>query len=431
MVLEITIEQLEYQGNSALEPRLEGAMDLTVVPDRLRLETYVDGSDLRDPYIITTGPVESFSINRTWGFNTKIEFQLWGVPPSPEDLDFGYDNEQPDHQYQTKLGSATFQNTGPSQGWEGVGLGGDLQIDYEIAAEPDRTTIDSALHDFDAEIDDGMPYVDKAAVYSVAESFGSRVDQTGADNSPDGYPDETIELVDQGSTQYCAGASLFVNYGIFQPRKLVELCRSVYQPRSYSSEGHRRHGFLTKSIASTFDPSDIERFITARTGDMPETQAVIELLLALNRSALRILRPVLNTLDDTPEAGPGLDDPEIEVMISELFEVSGTKTLSKQSQMPDAQMLRYTQEEIDNDNVHVFTLDSSLTASPNNPSGVPTIDHAIRILDTNVPAINDSGYIPNTVEVDYQQTNGGGADTMTYPKSTIDKYTFSVVVGDR
>lgn len=432
MAWEITVTQLDYDGNQSIEPRLKDHSDINVIPEWLRLDVYVDGSSLRDPFIIRRSPAElgSVQIGRTWGFDSRIDFELWLVPPSPEDAQIGYDDQQPYDEYQTMLKKATLDSPADMIAWENLGLDEDIKLRFEIVEQPNRTAIESALHDFQSEPDDGLQFVDKSDVYSVAEKFGSRVDQTGVGNSPDGYPDETLEVVDQGSTQYCAGASILVNYGIFQPRMLVELCRSVYQSMSREDDGSRQHGFLTKSISATFDTSELETFINNRSS-MPDEQAFIELLLELIRRTLRSLRPILDTLDNGNQASPGMDDPEIAVMISELIEVTGTRVLEKQGFHTDGWTLQQAQEAIDNDNVNVLGLDSSLVAPGQPLSQTPTIDHAIRILDTNVPAINDTGPVPGTVEVDFHATNGGGPLRIRGPRGTLDQYIFSVVVGER
>ncbi len=277
LVNEITIKKLSYDGND-LEQDLADEMGSSDGPERIQVDVYIDKADVREPYPIWgplnfLKPSEPWEIGRTWPFGSDVDLELWAGPADPNPK-YGYTDTH------TQIDSISIVSMGPNQTkFDAV----DITVDFEISQGPDaqyesvknpsgvevetlvRTKkLQSAYKNFESAISNDVAapeFLDGQKYLDVVDLLTKRTDLDGIQNQPDGYPDPLIAAHDQAPFGYCAVASIMVNWGVYQPRRLLEFCRALYQSFGKAKDGDERYyGVNAYSVFIMLTESKLEEW---------------------------------------------------------------------------------------------------------------------------------------------------------------------------
>lgn len=438
----ISVDDVTYSG-SDLEGAVQNEMPAQRTFSHFRLDAFVDTTDLRDPYLMTADLADvrnDWKIGRKWKGTNHVSFVLWAVPET-DDVEF--DPEEDDQFYrknETFLGEVNLN--GQASPPADLGLNGDLQLNFGPSTSS-ANTIEFARQDFANATDDGLDWVDKAIVETVAFKLSSQRDQAGALHEPlgpDGYPDDAVDFVGQGWHGYCAIASLLFNYAVHFPRRAVELVRSFYQPITHV-EGE--HGYLTYS--NTFPRNTyylFNAYIYERSNnDRTKEKAFLDVISRSLRENLEAVRPYHESVSEDRDSGDGINSVESEAMMIELMPVVGTHTTRHSStDDPGLRMLRRGKGAILDGDANTLSIDASLVRvydgneqdeDDHKLSPDPSVDHAITLLDADIPRLSENaGRLDDTIEVVYHDPWGGEAKSDDIPKEDIDEYIINVTVGN-
>lgn len=445
---EVTVKKLSYAG-SDLNAALRGAMRGGSTAEHLRLEVYIDGTTLRDPFLMEVTPTSlsagPFTIGRKWPFENQIEFKLWGTPISSVP---GVAERTPYTDRHTELGDLTLTG-GQLVGSDTLGV--DVSMEYEVDTGPEDVTkvvtlpdgstgevvhrpaaVASAMSDLKTNVVNDASFIDKEAVVAALDNLSSRVDADGIGRQPDGYPDGVVTNADQDGTDLCASTAMLVNFGFHYPRRLVEFGRSLYQ--SMTDDQDALHGFLLKSTGVTFGQKGLKRYYDHMKGlpnRSPEL-AFVDLMIMVIRGALPVIRSRVIALPEKESESDGLNVDEKLVIMEELFDVTRTRTMGHTLTTKGVAVVQAAQAAVNDGHAVILALEARILLNPQNPvTPSSPDDHAVTLLNSNVPPQGSSDPVPATIELFYQDPWNLSWNVKRIPKQHVDAHVQSVVVGER
>jgi hypothetical protein len=452
VVNEVVVDNVSYEG-STLNSVLSSASGIGA-PDDIRLEVYLDGSDVREPYMIRSdveamgqGPW-SWPIERCWPFSAEVRFELWVTP------ELSTEGNQPYTDTDAMAGDDTITASSPSED-ETIELGHeDLTLQYSIRDAPSAThqevndpdtgetrmelvrtrAIESAIQDFDTDHD--HPVLDGQNIKKAARELSSRLDITSlAGNSADGFPDNAIDLSDQDDRDYCAATALLFAFSQEEPRRLVEFCRSIYDPITVEADGSKRYGYLARSVPASYNEEFVEQFYgnqQTRGGGRTTYQATVDVIILLMRMLLLLLPPIPRTnKDQYRSVFSGLTSFEMRELLTEVVGSDDGAVFRNHSMYQSiSQVLQAAIDASSAEKVCMLNIDSLLVQgwkprTQDDLDSCPPIEggnHTITVL-----SMTDNG--DDTYTIEWQDPWGGDyGETMTVEETVLNELVTGVVV---
>lgn len=451
---ELTVEKIAYSG-SDFRGTVESMVPSDFDPKRLRVEVYIDDSDLREPYFIERNIDElgsgswDWEIDRRWPFDAKIDIELWVTPADAQ--------IPPQRSYEhvdTKIGEGAVSS--PSGGTLDPGVSG-VTVPYAVGSAPDPVTVEvrdpdtgtgsthvefppavqSAIADFERDDDDGLDFLSKDDVVSVAKRLSSRVDIVGIEGStPDGFPDKPMQVPDQDGTDFCSPTAVLLAFGLHRPRRAVEFCRSIYQPMAFDASGDRLTGYLAASATVELKARGIKQYkksVSNGFGGRTAAQGVNDVLVVVLRATILALPPI-DHIGNMDQYRSFADSGLVVVEIMKLLEVAvGATDPGQYINVPGHEALELAAADAANDKISILKIDA-LLVRPYGPTtegelnatwkeDAVDINHAVTLL-----TLSGGGSDPYTFV--FQNPWGGTLESRTVSEAVLDKYLEAAIVAN-
>lgn len=448
---EIVVHNVSFEGSN-LTSVLSSTSGIGA-PNYIRLEVYLDGSDVREPYLIRAhvdalGQGQwSWPIERCWPFSGEARFELWVTEAVSEE------GNQPYTDTDGEAGGDTIAATSPSQN-QTVELGHeDLKLEYSTRDAPSAThrqfdnpndnetqtklvrtrALESAIQDFDTDHD--HPFIQGQTMLDAAKALSSRFDVVSVDGyTSDGFPDEAVNLADQDDRDYCAATALLFAFSQKRPRRLVELCRSLYDPISIAPDGSTRYGYLSRSVTFIYNEDGVETVYQNqhnRDGGRTTYQVHVDVVILLIRALLTGLPPIPRTnKNQFRSVFSGLTSFEMRELLKEAVGIDGSVFRNRTSYNSLSEVLQAAIDASTPEEVCMLNIESLLVEGWK-PRTVDELDtcppfeggnHTITVL-----SMQDNG--DDTYTIEWQNPWGGEyGETMTVEKGVLDELVTGVVV---